>query len=348
MAVDEEYTAALAVTMTSLLDHLRASVGVDLFLMDAGLRPETRTRLEASWGARVRLIPIAVDEEKLDRVLANRRPDSPAAVHVRALMASSLPEDTNKVLYLDSDLLIQRDLEELWFQPMGGHTVLAVQDSFVQVMPAWCPPVHENGRGALPYFNSGVMVIDLASWRSDDLEQRYTEALARHRGRTRWPDQDALNSVLVGRWSPLPPVWNKQFALGLLPDWRCSPYDEQEFGAALRDPAIIHFCTHTKPWHAFCDHPNDDVAAFRALLRRAGFGDRHEEPPSWRRRTTEWFAAPHRRLLDTVAVVYRARDKQHAWETLRLRILTLAAWHPWTLISVPLAILRDRLVTRLS
>jgi lipopolysaccharide biosynthesis glycosyltransferase len=230
---------------------------------------------------------------------------------------------------------------------MQGKIVLAVQDSYIQRLPALCLPAQKQAAVQRPYFNSGVMVIDLQAWRAARIEQCCLEAASRLQHRTKWLDQHVLNTCLAGRWGLLPPVWNKQFFLDLFPDWRCSPYEEAEFQEARSQPAIIHFCTKTKPWHAFCDHPREEVLAYRAALRATALGGRLGATPSLLQRIVEFFSAPHRRLLDTIAAAVRARRRKHALRAMLPNMLKLAILHPWTLVTVPLSVVRERVAMRL-
>ena len=234
MAVDEQYAAPLFVTVASLLESLRPGVGLDLYVMASGLRPGTRSRLEGGWDDRVRLRWASLDNSKLESLRGYAYPSSPVA-NLRLVVGSSLTGDVSKVIYLDADLLIQRDIFELWEQDMQGKIVLAVQDSYIQKLPARCLPAQAEEQ---PYFNSGVMVIDLEAWRMAEIEQCCLEAAGRLRHRTKWLDQHVLNACLAGRWGRLTPVWNKQFFLDVFPDCRCGPYEEKEFLEARSDPAI--------------------------------------------------------------------------------------------------------------
>jgi hypothetical protein len=186
------------------------------------------------------------------------------------------------------------------------------------------------------------MVIDLEAWRAAGIEPCCLEAASRLRRRSKWLDQDALNTCLAGRWGLLPPVWNKQFSLDLFPDWRCSAYEQEDFQEARSNPAVVHFCTGTKPWHPFCDHRREDVLAYRAVLREAGFDNGLGSRPSLLGRVAEWLAAPHRRLLDTAAAAFRARRRGHAFRAMLPDMLKLAVLHPWTVVTVPLSVVRER------
>lgn len=339
MAADEQYAVPLLVTVASLLETLRHGAGMDLYVMASGLSPATKSKLESAWGDRVRLQWVPLDNEKLEALRGYAYPSSPAA-NFRLVVGSSLPADISRVIYLDADILIQKDIFELWEQNMHGKIVLAVQDSYIQKLPArYFPGQAPSER---PYFNSGVMVIDLEAWRAAGIEQRCLEAALRLPLRTKWLDQDVLNACLAGRWGRLPPVWNKQFFLDVFPDWRCSPYDQDEFQEARSNPAIIHFCSRTKPWHTFCDHPGKDVLAYRAALHRCGLDEYLESSPTLAQRSVEFLAAPHRHLLDRIAAAVRTKRRNHALRSMLPGIFKLAILHPWTLATVPLSVAHER------
>lgn len=351
MAVDEPYAGPLCVTVASLLEHLRAGVGLDLYLMQGGVAPATRRRIENAWDERVRVRWVPLDDAKRRALHGRGSGSSPVANH-RLLVGSSLPVGVSKVLYLDADILVRKDVFEIWMQDMGGKIVLAVQDGYIQRFPPGVLPAGEQARqgqpAARPYFNSGVMVIDLAAWRAAGIEGQCLEAARRLQHRTKWLDQQVLNVCLVGRWGALPPIWNRQFALTLFPDWRCSPYGEHEFEAALRAPAIIHFSSCTKPWHPFSDHPEPDVLAYRAALQRTPFGEAIGFRPSRWNRFVERLAAPHRRLLDRIAAVVRTKRRTHALRAMLPAMVRLAVCHPWTLVTVPLSVVGERVAMGLQ
>jgi lipopolysaccharide biosynthesis glycosyltransferase len=338
MAADEEYAAPLRVTVASLLENLRPGASLDLYVMDGGLTPATRAQLQAGCGERVSLHWSTPDVRRLASLCGYGHTSAHAA-YFRLLAGSSLPEDISKVIYLDADLLIRRDVFELWEKDMQGKIVLAVQDSYVQRLPSRGPAADPR-----PYFNSGVMVIDLHLWRAANVEQSCLAAAARLRQRIKWLDQHVLNECLAGRWGALPPVWNKQFSLDLFPDWRCSPYPEQEFHQARTNPAIVHFSSRTKPWHAFCDHRREDVLAYQEVLLRIAGSMAEEARPSPIRRAMEFFAAPQRRLLDAAAAAVGANRRAHALRCMLPDMLRLAILHPWTFVTVPLSVAQERAV----
>jgi lipopolysaccharide biosynthesis glycosyltransferase len=117
-----------------------------------------------------------------------------------------------------------------------------------------------------PYLNSGVLVISLEAWRSDDVRERAV-ALVRETILP-WPDQDALNVVLRDCWKELPRRWNLQTqdAQGTGLSWVLW---REEVELALSDVAVIHYSEYVKPWHAASAHPLRD--RWYAVLDQTSF-----------------------------------------------------------------------------
>ena len=152
-----------------LKHHLVA--GLDLIEID--IRPNRYGPLERGWNRRVQLHWVEVDEAKLEEIRGHCHRVSQAA-HLRLLAGGSLPDSVRKVIYLDADLLIQGDLFELWEQDLQGNIAAAVQDSYLQRYPTHYLPSEAAGAD-WPYFNSGMMVLDLDAWRSSRVERQYLE-----------------------------------------------------------------------------------------------------------------------------------------------------------------------------
>jgi lipopolysaccharide biosynthesis glycosyltransferase len=151
-----------------------------------------------------------------------------------------VPRPAGKVLWLDCDLLVLTDVARLWDSPWNGHTLLAVTDERVPTVssPFGVAAYRELGLAAsAPYFNAGVLLIDLDRWRSDGVERRATEYLRRHSRRVYFFDQEALNAALAGEWGALDERWNRHPSISAF-----------HGGSAADAPFIVHFSGNLKPW----------------------------------------------------------------------------------------------------
>ncbi len=105
---------------------------------------------------------------------------------------------------------------------------------------------------AVPYFQSGVLVFDLAALRKSGVDE-LIDCLRKYPDLT-FPDQDALNIVYRSRFRLIDPRWNQMAAVYWDGAAESSPYDQDLFEALVSDPYIIHFSGRPKPWEDGCTH----------------------------------------------------------------------------------------------
>lgn len=203
------------------------------------------------------------------------RPQLPREVFLRLLMDELLPPDLHRALWLDADVVVEASLAPLWTHPFGGQTIVAVQDYGGPTLGSTggtAATCRELGLDPdAPYFNSGVMLVDLARWRGGRVTQdvlAYTRRFSKH---VVFGDQDGLNSVLTGRWARAPLPWNVQVAAlrsiarGALP---ISSELRREWDALHTSPAIVHYAG-DKPWASGLRSPFR--ARFFRQLRRSRY-----------------------------------------------------------------------------
>jgi lipopolysaccharide biosynthesis glycosyltransferase len=179
-----------------------------------------------------------------------------------------LPElvDADRVIYLDVDTLPLTGLGELFATDLGDSWLGAVTNI---VLADHVAHVHGLGLDAGEYFNSGVLLLDLAALRREGAMDE-VRAVARSRaGRPGWPDQDALNLVLGRNRHMLHPRWNAMNALWAFPERADEALGRQAAAEARADPAIRHFegPGDNKPWARRPRMPHAD--AWRAHRRAA-------------------------------------------------------------------------------
>ncbi len=176
---------------------------------------------------------------------------SKAALY-RLSVADILPIDVKKVLYLDCDMVINGDIFNLWNTNIDNYQVAAVEDAplFTRHAKLFMPP---DSR----YFNSGVLLINLEKWRTNNTALKIIEFLVKFPERRTYNDQDGLNAVLHSEWLRLPPVYNQQTVLFFLPAKRLV-YSKSENKIARKFPIIVHYTgvnINTKPWQYIDSHP---------------------------------------------------------------------------------------------
>lgn len=172
-------------------------------------------------------------------------------MYERLVALGSLPSNLPRVIYLDGDLLFMDAIDDLWNTDISGFVVGAVQDAIIPWVssPLGLRRYRELGFGPTdPYFNAGVLVVDVDAWRSERIEERALAYLERRQRSVNLADQDALNAVLRGRWTRLADRWNIIGGAAGRAHFRPRGVELARITAAVKDPAIIHFAGYLKPW----------------------------------------------------------------------------------------------------
>lgn len=155
------------------------------------------------------------------------------------------PAEWPRLLYIDSDVIVNRDVRELWRADLDGKPIAAVIDCYVD-------PIAFAERWSLPadapaYFNSGVLLIDLDRIRAERAFSEAIDFIVAHLDEVYLADQDALNYALWGRWKRLETIWNVQRHM-VLPALVAQIDEQRRLGR--RAPGIIHYTGPDKPWTA--------------------------------------------------------------------------------------------------
>src|SRR5205809_3637449 len=217
LASNERYFPGIYCAIASALSHMAAGRTVDLRVLDGGISQTSKdilSRLAGRFGSSVRLEFMPIDASVFRG--ATLGPGRSHMAYCRILLPCVL--DVPRLIYLDCDALVFRDLSELFDHPLSSGKILAaVRDSETLSLGDDSRIVADAmklpAQGA--YFNSGVMLMNLDELKKQNFLERSLEFLETWSGRYRFWDQSALNFLLDGRIDELPGYWNRppcQFA----------------------------------------------------------------------------------------------------------------------------------------
>lgn len=180
------------------------------------------------------------------------------AAYYRLFLGKLLPETINKVIYLDCDLICLSDLKELWDIELGDSAVAAVND----IPRPWQNPQERlEYDESFPYFNSGVLLVNLEYWREKNVISDFMSFLKEaDADQIQFHDQDVLNYVFHETVWMLPPKFNATdifFHKEFLEE--AFPYSDTDVYEARYNPIIVHFTYKNKPWIKGGSHTYRDV-----------------------------------------------------------------------------------------
>jgi lipopolysaccharide biosynthesis glycosyltransferase len=163
------------------------------------------------------------------------------ATYLRLLIPSLI--DENKVIYLDSDLIVLSDLSELYATLTHQFLLAGVLDPFgakVSKLPRAEDDI---------YINTGVLVMNLESLRQDGFIDKCAKIYSSHHElvNVAFNDQCLINKYAEKRKINIDPKWNRMVY--------ASAVNRKYWDYSISDntSSIIHFIGPLKPWNKWCN-----------------------------------------------------------------------------------------------
>lgn len=261
-STDDKYLQHCAAMLCSLFENNQEH-DITVHLLHHGLSQEGMNFLSSlakRYGNSVRFYDVDITQFK--NVSISGKPNLSKTCYFRILLSSLVSDQVEKILYLDCDVIVLKDVSTLFQLDLENYGVAAVED----VMPGF--DYHRNIIGIdlkQTGFCSGVLMINLKYWREHDCEKHMLD-FGNRMGHKLWmEDQDILNHEFRGHWFKLPYKYMKTpmsiASLDLQQRWA----DLEEYAF---DPVIIHYAAHVKPW---LDIPIPDGKYYWEYVKRSGF-----------------------------------------------------------------------------
>lgn len=229
----------MGVMIQSLIFNTRSLFRLQFLIIDGGITEENKKKLELLISSySIVELNILVPEISGIKNLRTDKHISEAA-YLRLLIPQIIgSNEIEKVIYLDSDLIVNKDIKNLWDVELSGYALAAVQTlNFNRHKQL-------NMDKGVKYFNSGVLCINLTKWRKENLSKRIIKFINENRTKVIYHDQDGMNAILYDDWIELDPSWNLTSQLLYL-----GKYSKDEL------PNIIHYTEASKPWQLLNNHP---------------------------------------------------------------------------------------------
>ena len=261
---DDNYARHLGVAMISILQHSRDVNTIRFYVINnhISLNNVEKLKLLVSEyeNAEIVYIPFESIEKQLHLNLS--WPISLSS-YARLFVGEVLPVEVERVLYLDCDVVVNGPLFDLWNTNLYGKCIGAIQDTIPSRTKASVGLSSKQ-----PYFNAGVLLIDLKQWRMYNIGKKCLNFIDSYSGRVTHHDQGVLNGVLNGQWKRLSLKYNvmtihymmSQSIIHRYYKDEAPFYDVIEANEAIKEPIIIHFTPSftNRPWEENCCHPLRD------------------------------------------------------------------------------------------
>ena len=251
LAANHAYVEQVVTTIKSICYHNRS---IRFYLINSDFPNEwfkqLNKRLERYDSE---IINCRVTSEQISRY----KTDISYTVFLRYFVSDFVQED--KALYLDCDLVVTKNLDNLFETDLQDYPLAAVRDYGGRVY---------YGR---EMFNAGVLLINNRLWKQENMSQRLIDLTNEWHDKVDQADQSILNMLFENRWIEMEfdnnhVVIHKQFT-------------DYELPAGQDYPGIIHYLSHRKPWFDLAAQTYRDVWWYYHSLEWTELGKNHHLHP---------------------------------------------------------------------
>lgn len=259
---DNDYILFYAALLKSIEIHHKTSEKIVSFLIGDNISEENKTKVEQSLTLnKIEIRWMTCSDFMPDGYsLPNDRSTFPISIYMNIYLPRGLPPEIKKILYLDVDMIVLDDISNLYNLDLGENILAAALDRIKIIGHGWGGILNYEEFGLdpnLPYFNTGVMLVDADNWRANSVTQATIDAIENNKKFSFFADQYGLNVALAKLpWIVLPQKWNHV------------SFDRIE----KIQPSIIHYIAE-KPIHEHYKALPEHAETFFKYLAKTKFKD---------------------------------------------------------------------------
>lgn len=247
-AADNKYTQHTVVMLTSLFENNKENE-IHLHFFSADFNIENQKIIEKTatkYQQKFSFYPL--DAELFKNCYVSNHVSY--ATYYRIVIPNILVNQTSKILYLDTDIVVCKNLKPLWDLNIENYTIAATNE------------INFDGPSRLgfdeqyKYFNAGILLINAKNWVTQNLQETLFAYIKLNSNKLTFWDQDALNANLFNKRLVLEPQWNQLSPVfEINNNTLLKVYSADEIKILKTSPAIVHYSGSSKPWDYLNIHP---------------------------------------------------------------------------------------------
>lgn len=245
---DDNYAMPTAVAITSIICNSKKSTEYKIYVLGLNLQLDNIEKLASLSRDNCVVEVMQVELSEAQKKVVQKRERVSRAALFKFELPNMFPQ-YNKLLYLDSDTIIQDDLEEFFLTNIVGYYAAVVSDTMtIRGINGHLKKIKFKPK---VYFNSGVLLLNLEKMRRDDIPRRLLDY--RINGENVFMDQDALNVVFNGNVLLISPYYNllncffEWQSIEELSDFYCVDFPNNCIDI-YNKATILHLGDKKKPW----------------------------------------------------------------------------------------------------
>ncbi|MBC8110537.1 MAG: glycosyltransferase family 8 protein [Verrucomicrobia bacterium] len=238
---DNHYGVLLATLIKSIEVNHHTEENIAIYVVNDGISQKSIAKLLRSIKSeKIHLHLIKISEAIPEASkLPMDKSTYPMNIYTRFFIPNFLPDHVEKVIYMDVDMILLKDISILWHMDMKEYLLGAVQDMTSPTFGvSWggIPNYKELGFSAeTKHLNSGMLLINTKKWREQNIVSQLLNVMNENLKYAAYPDQYAINVLFADNWLEIDTSWNA--------------YVDRPH----QDPSLLHYI-HRKPIYTTYAH----------------------------------------------------------------------------------------------
>lgn len=249
LSTDDNYIQHTATVVASILYNANTAHTYHFYILSTQLSEANKTKFNALKKIRSCKIDYPVLDEKLLSPFkkVKMHPHLTLATFNRLLIPLLFP-NIDKMIYIDSDLVVLSDISDLNDIDIENYYFAGVKDANSKAL------VKKHGYSEkYEYINAGVIIINCKALRKNDYFNKMLMQIGKIEAKT--GDQDFINYCFHKKIKLISYKWNMYHKFHFESYGGKQPLEDRDYADAVQNPKIVHFVGPDKPWNPGSCHP---------------------------------------------------------------------------------------------
>ncbi len=243
-SIDDGYVQQFMVTLYSIYQN-SSHKAIAVYVLQKQLLQKNAEIVDFCQKLGVTYYPVVIGEEAFEDAPTTDR--YPETIYYRLLAHDYLPENLDKILYVDADILCLNDIVSLYELDLGDNLYAAASHTSDGNISELVNKLRLRNFEAESYFNSGVLLMNLANIRKAVHRQDILDYIEQNSHLLLLPDQDVLNALYGHQTQQIPDeIYNYDARYNVLYYSRSS--GKWNLNWVIENTVFLHFCGRDKPW----------------------------------------------------------------------------------------------------
>lgn len=260
-STSDSYAWLTGISLTSLFIN-NSTYKFNIHILDNGITEENKQKLKnicSNYCADINFYDLSIYKKNYKKFKIKEKWDF--ATFGRLFEAEILSNDIKKIIHLDCDTIINKDLIEMFNFDVNNVALAGVNECLSDGYR-----ININVENERILFNAGVLIFNLEYIRNNKIIDRFFKCLNDY-DKLEYLDQDVINMTLHNDEKKVLPLKFNAYSILFYFNYKQlllirRPYlfySREEYNEAVNNPCIIHFTTcnydYHRPWYLDNHHP---------------------------------------------------------------------------------------------